>query len=83
MIELMNEDDYIIEELDESLQDEIIKIEEDEEVIQEIIEEEITEGEAVNCLSTLIKFSQQRGNVELESLLNDCKNLIVEVMNVS
>lgn len=67
----MSEAEYIVEELDEVLDP--IK----EEVIIE--EEEVTEGEAADCLSLLLKFSQQRGHLELENLLGEVNEMIMQI----
>lgn len=74
--EFISEEEYIVEELEESSQDESLKIE-------DIIEEEVSEVDAVNSLSTLLRFSQQRGIVELENLLLECKDMILNTIAIS
>lgn len=76
-VEDLNEDDYIIEELEENIQEESIK---DEELI---IEEEVSDVDAVNSLTTLIRFSQQRGITELENQLNEWKTLLLNSIDIS
>jgi hypothetical protein len=75
IVEVINEDEYIIEELDECSQEETETFQD-----EEIIEEEVSESEAVNYLEGLLKFAQQRGNFDLENLLNECKSLMSDVV---